>query len=136
MAKKYLSLEEAAQELGISTEVLNKHREDGEIRGFADRGTWKFKMDDVEKLGRTLQTDSSPEVPLLGDDGDSIFGDDDPLGEDATVISNSDVLGKSDSDVRLVTSAKLERLSFNVTTRPANPLALARSATFSHMRQR
>lgn len=105
MAKKYLSLEEAAKQLGISTEALNRYRDDGDIRGFADRGTWKFRADDVEKLGRSLSTDSSPEVPLLSDeddDADSVFAEEDSLGEQATVIRNSDIHGQSDSDVRLV----------------------------------
>ena len=46
--KKYLSLEEAAQQLGMRNDELNKMREQGQIRGFADRGTWKFKVEDVE----------------------------------------------------------------------------------------
>ena len=41
MAKKYLNLEEAAAELGMEKEELNRLREAGDIRGFADRGAWK-----------------------------------------------------------------------------------------------
>ncbi len=63
MSKKYLSLEEAAQMLGISKDELNRLRERQEIRGFADRGTWKFKHEDIETLLRRRQADSDPEVP-------------------------------------------------------------------------
>ncbi len=63
--KKYLSLEEAAQQLGMRNDELNKMREQGQIRGFADRGTWKFKVEDVEELGRTRQADSDPELPMF-----------------------------------------------------------------------
>lgn len=106
MAKKYLSLEEAAQQLGLSVEALNGYRESGDLRGFADRATWKFKVEDVENLGRMLQTDSAPEVPMLGGDDDSIFDLGEELGsEDPTIIRGGgadDILGTSDSDVRLV----------------------------------
>ena len=66
MAKKYLTLEEAAVELGISQDKLKRAREDGDIRGFADRGNWKFRQEDLEEFGRSLQADSSPDVPLFG----------------------------------------------------------------------
>ncbi|CAK8987914.1 DNA binding domain-containing protein [Durusdinium trenchii] len=69
MSKKYLSLDEAATYLHLPKEELNRKRERGEIRGFADRGTWKFKVDDVEAFARTLQADSSPDVPLMPDSG-------------------------------------------------------------------
>lgn len=104
MSKKYLSLEEAAQQLGLTVEALNEYREKGDIRGFADRATWKFKVEDVENLGRSLQSDSAPEVPLLDND-DSIFDSlDDNDGDDATIVrpTDDDLLSASDSDVRLV----------------------------------
>lgn len=63
--KKYLSLQEAAEFLGISQQALVRARERGEIRGFADRGSWKFRLEDVEEYGRMRQPDSDPEVPLL-----------------------------------------------------------------------
>ncbi|WP_437193701.1 helix-turn-helix domain-containing protein [Planctomicrobium sp. SH527] len=109
MTKKYLSLDEAAQLLGMPQEELVRLREKGEIRGFADRGTWKFKQDDVDALARRRQADSSPEVPLY----DPAPG----VGEQPTVIrretrgpSDSNLLNDdavrsgSDSDVRLVGS--------------------------------
>lgn len=91
-AKKYLSLEEAAQLLGVRNDEVMRLREKGELRGFADRGTWKFKSDDVEEAKRRRQPDSNPEVPLIDDDS-------------ALEDSDSDVKyspSMSDSDVRLV----------------------------------
>lgn len=116
MAKKYLSIQEAADQLGMSTDDLTRLREKGEIRGFADRGTWKFKLEDIEKLGRVRQTDSDPDVTMIGadaviDSADSLLGDEDLVAEQPTTIasgSNDDdfavSLGgpTSDSDVRLV----------------------------------
>lgn len=100
MAKKYLSLEEAAAQLGLSQDNLKKLRESGDIRGFADRGTWKFKVEDVENLARQRQADSDPEVPLIKDEA----------GEDGNFLLESDEFNldrsmDSDSDVRLTGSS-------------------------------
>ncbi|MFH1302855.1 MAG: helix-turn-helix domain-containing protein [Planctomycetota bacterium] len=127
MAKKYLNLAEAAAELGMEIEELNRLREAGDIRGFADRGAWKFRMEDLEELARSRQADSDPAIPLFSDeadDDDDLFGsailedddlsdsviDEDEVGEQATVIRGSVhddddgpvELSSSDSDVRLV----------------------------------
>lgn len=90
MAKKYLSIEEAAVQVGIKVDELNRLREAGDIRGFADRGTWKFKPEDVEELARSRQADSDPAVPILG-------GDDEPLlvGEGSSVIVGREGEGSS-----------------------------------------
>lgn len=96
MGKKYLSLEEAAEQLGLTTEQVMRYRESGEIRGFADRGSWKFRDQDVEEFQRSREADSSPDFPLLGDSAKagsgsgSVLDDDDEIGVSA-----------SDSDVRL-----------------------------------
>jgi hypothetical protein len=74
--KKYLSLDEAAAMLGMRKEELTRLRERGDIRGFADRGTWKFKVEDVENLGRSRQADSDPDAPAILDenlDVDDLF---------------------------------------------------------------
>jgi excisionase family DNA binding protein len=94
MAKKYLSIEEAAERLGVNADDLKRLRERGEIRAFADRGTWKFREDDIDELARKSQADSDPEVPIVRasppapkkkDDLANIvlFGDDDDSGDDA-----------------------------------------------------
>ena len=92
MAKKYLSLEEAASQLGISTDQLKRFREQGEIRGFADRGSWKFREQDIEEFLRSRQTDSSPDFPIITADSSSSVLDHDIDSED---------LSSSDSDARL-----------------------------------
>lgn len=104
MSKKYLSLEEAASRLNISTEELNRLRERGEVRGFADRGTWKFKAEDLDELARRRQADSDPDVPMLGGDSDSLLlgEDEDTLAQQPTVIRRGKAKNASDSDVRLV----------------------------------
>ena len=93
MAKKYLSLDEAAERIGATTERLLRLREEGEIRGFADRGSWKFREQDVEEFVRSQQADSSPDIPMMSPDAD----DDDSVLDDEGKVD----LSASDSDVRL-----------------------------------
>ncbi len=121
--KKYLSLDEAAQQLGLRNDELNRLREKGSVRGFADRGTWKFKVEDIQELARSRQADSDPDLPMYPDsephdsstslgNPDSAFAlggdsamvlDDNDDAEDPTVIRKSrDPMSSSDSDVRLV----------------------------------
>ncbi|MBL8812605.1 MAG: helix-turn-helix domain-containing protein [Planctomycetaceae bacterium] len=89
MAKKYLSLEEAASMLGMSTDQVMRAREQGDLRGFADRGSWKFREQDIEEYLRSRQADSSPDIPIITGDSSSVLDDGD------------DDLSSSDSDVRL-----------------------------------
>ena len=108
MAKKYLTLEEAARHhWGWALDELVRFRERGEIRGFADRGTWKFKSEDVEEFARSRQADSSPEVPMLDETpkGSPKPGMKDTLAADSGVRrgGGSGRFNKaSDSDVRLL----------------------------------
>src|SRR6185369_12718180 len=107
---KYLNIDEAAQKLGMERSELNKLRERGEIRAFADRGNWKFREEDVDKLKRSRQEDSSPDVrlhaPATGNDDTveiSALGSDDDISEQPTIVRRGSALGdSSDSDVRLI----------------------------------
>lgn len=107
MAKKYLSIEEAASQLGVSATELNRLREKGLIRAFADRGTWKFKEEDVEKLVRSREADSNPDVPLhqapsASSSSEMVIDDEDVLADQPTIIRKSPGEDSSDSDVRLI----------------------------------
>src|SRR3990172_1754127 len=103
MAKKYLSLEEAASILPVPPEELVRLREGGEIRGFADRGTWKFKSEDVDEFHRRRQADSNPDVPILEDStSDSSSSSDGSSKDKAAWVKRT-----SDSDVRLILDESL-----------------------------
>ena len=135
MASKYLSIEETIELLGIPQEEITRLREAGDLRGFADRGTWKFRAEDVEEFSRSRQADSSDNVGLGGDelslDDDELSLDDDDfeslgtaslLDEDDEVSADQPTLiqqttddepllsldDTSDSDVRLVIDDSLE----------------------------
>lgn len=129
MAKRYLSIDEAAVMLGMESSELNRLREKGEIRAFADRGTWKFREDDLQELARARNMDSNPDIPMLGgepskkaepkfdlsmfedtpadDDSSLKLGeevDERKLADQPTIVRGKgrDDLSSSDSDVRLV----------------------------------
>src|SRR5437588_12185857 len=64
MVQGYYTLEEAARILGVATDDLNQMREHHEVRAFADRGTWRFRTQDIEEMARRRGMGSSPELPL------------------------------------------------------------------------
>lgn len=108
MAKKYLSLEEAAGLLDMTTEQLMKIREQGEIRGFADRGSWKFREQDIDEFQRSRQVDSSPDFPIItGDSSSSVLegpdaGDVSSSDSDVRLFFDQSLFDDTDSDVKLV----------------------------------
>jgi excisionase family DNA binding protein len=50
MATRFLSLEEAADQLGITRERLNELREHNKVTGYKDGASWKFRSEAIEKL--------------------------------------------------------------------------------------
>ncbi len=136
MAKKYLGIDEAAEILGITKEELNRLRQKGEIRGFGDRGTFKFIEEDVIELARRRQPSSDPDVPMIdGDDDASVLDEDSSTdgsgldgapsiirrlsgGGPGSDVDSGDATGSifddfgsggaSDSDVRLVMDDRLD----------------------------
>ncbi len=133
--KRYLNIDEAAAKLGMTKDELNRLRTKGEVRGFADRGTFKFKEEDIEELGRRLQPSSDPDVQIIGEDDGSVL-DDEPTADGSGLGSAPSVIrqlsgdapsidldsgdsagsifddfgggGSSDSDVRLVMDDRLD----------------------------
>lgn len=103
MAKKYLSFEEAADLLGITSAQLKRFLEKGEIHGLRDRNTWKFRADVVEEFLRSRQTDSSPEFPIISDDS----SDDSSSSSSMIGQPNPEDFASSDSDVRLFVDESL-----------------------------
>ena len=105
MAKKYLSLKAAAKRLEITPDELARAREDGGIRGFANRGSWKFREEDIDEFARRREADSSPEIPLEAENEDAMDSSDSDvqLYSKTSLFDEDDLadLTASDSDVRL-----------------------------------
>jgi hypothetical protein len=52
MAGKFVDLSEAAKMIGVSSEALIEMRSKGSIFGYRDGASWKFKVDEVERVIR------------------------------------------------------------------------------------
>src|SRR3954468_12604629 len=50
MVQRLTSLDEAATQLGITTDRLNALREAGKVRAYRDGASWKFRSEDIEKF--------------------------------------------------------------------------------------
>jgi excisionase family DNA binding protein len=57
----YVSIEQAAKILGISNEELVEMRSRGEIFGYRDGTSWKFKEEEIERVQAELQGDALDE---------------------------------------------------------------------------
>ncbi|MFM8476529.1 MAG: excisionase family DNA-binding protein [Planctomycetaceae bacterium] len=88
MAKKYLSIDEAASILGLTAAQVRRAIDRRELHAYKDGASFKLSEQQVEEYRRSQQADSSPEFPLLSGDQD----------DDAGQID----LSASDSDVRLI----------------------------------
>jgi excisionase family DNA binding protein len=64
MVQGYYTLEEAAQILGLTTEELKQLSKQGELRAFQDRGTLRFRTQEVMELARQRGARSDVELPL------------------------------------------------------------------------
>ncbi len=64
MVQGYYTLEEAAQILGMGSEALKEKAQRNEIRSFQDRGTWRFRIQDIQELARQRGQGSDPDLAL------------------------------------------------------------------------
>lgn len=65
MAQEFCSVEQAALMLNLSPQELNAMAQRREIRAFSDRGTWRFRLQDIQELARRRGVPSSEEIPAL-----------------------------------------------------------------------
>src|SRR5437764_10618515 len=123
--QQYYTLEEAASRLQMSPDELREMAKSKKIRAFQDRGTWRFRTQDVEELARSRGAGSDPEVQVNeapkrpAKSGKPKAADDDVavdfnLDERPGSSKGSKSPGKSprpktgDSDVRLVMDSDLD----------------------------
>ena len=70
MADNFHTLDEAAKLLNVTPEQLGEMRDNGEIRGFRDGSTWKFKTSEVQKLIDQSSAGSDSSELGFEDEGD------------------------------------------------------------------
>ena len=110
----YVLLEEAAKILGVSTEELVEMRSRGEIFGYRDGTSWKFKEEEIERVQAELQGDALDEdaggssILVSGRESPSGLGS--HLGSDAGVSDlglGSDLRLADDEDSHIGSDVKL-----------------------------
>ena len=115
MASKFVELSEAAKQLGMSAEELNDARNAGEVHGFRDGSSWKFKPQELERFaeerGVSLGAgdnfdDLLDDLNIDGGGGSSVLVSDEALGAGQESLSSTIIgensAGAADSDLRLV----------------------------------
>lgn len=88
MAQKLITLEEAAQQLGISKDRLLQLRTEGKIPGYRDGASWKFRSELIDKFAAEgiPQIDAPPSDVGLGLDDEIGLADDDDIVLGATDV--------------------------------------------------
>lgn len=107
--KKYLPLEVAANQLGITTEQLLALKNRGDIRGFADRGAWKFKSEDLDVLAIVFGTVEVPHQLDIENAAASASDSDVDLVSEETREDTLQALG-GDDEVAMVVGSVSNRL--------------------------
>lgn len=104
--KKFLTLAEVASEFGLDEAALQQFVDSGEVRALADRGTWKYRHDELQALmdsGKIAPptadlwldegASSSNQVLTVGTEADDDLSyielDEEALAEHATMITKS-----------------------------------------------
>ncbi len=91
----FVSLDEAAKKLGVSADELVEMRSRGDIFGYRDGASWKFKPEEIERVASEMMGDALDEDPA----GSSIL----VSGSSHGSTIGSDILSADeDSDVELV----------------------------------
>jgi excisionase family DNA binding protein len=99
MAGKFLDLKEAAKLLNISPEELVEMRSRGEIFGYRDGASWKFKSEEVDRVLAERSTGDEPKTgsDILGSSEDD-FNADFLLDEPKSGSTGSDQQSQSDME--------------------------------------
>ncbi len=139
MSSQFLSLEEAAKKLGVTTDQLVSFRSEGRLRGFRDGASWKFPEGEIERLADDLASEGDSYDPYhLADDdapiespssgGSGVVLDDLDLdlvsgtsggssliGSDVNLIAGND--NGDGSDVKVVSAANDDDSDFTIKDR-------------------
>jgi len=125
---RFVELNEAATMLGVTPEKLVEMRSNGDIHGYRDGGSWKFKAEEIDRVLAELAAGGSGAPPADDDmfSFDSVIDEigDAPKAEESILVSeeelgdspestSSTIIGKlgdaedPDSDLRLVSGSDL-----------------------------
>ena len=124
MAARFLSLEEAAAKLGVTPDQLKELRDAGEIHGYRDGASWKFKPEEVDRVAAErgdggASDDLGLDDLLAIDDSDDLdLGDFEELDDSSILVtedapqaeheSSSTIIGREGEDDDVVAEAGSE----------------------------
>ena len=103
MARNFIDLQEVARLLGVTADELSDMRSRNEIYGYRDGNTWKFKVDEVQRVANERGVEVTDEQ-LSGDASSS--AETDGSGIDAELDELSDASDVSDADSILVSDSE------------------------------
>ena len=125
---RFVELNEAATMLGVTPEKLVEMRSNGDIHGYRDGGSWKFKAEEIDRVATELAAGGSAsgvdddmfsfdsavdDVAETPKEDESILVSEEELGDSAESTSST-IIGKlgeaedPDSDLPLVDGSHLE----------------------------
>jgi excisionase family DNA binding protein len=118
-SRRLLDLDEAATRLGVTPDELVEMRSEGEIHGYRDGASWKFKTDEVERVAAERRIQDS-ELGLSDDDDLVLSGLDSSdsdlsMAGDALHIQSPSDSGLDDSDINLSDLSDSDSLSLGET---------------------
>ncbi|QDU56421.1 helix-turn-helix domain-containing protein [Aeoliella mucimassa] len=99
MDPKFVTMDDAAQQLNISPDQLNALREQGKLRAYRDGSSWKFRKEEIERM----QAEGIPQLDAE-DSGINLDFDDLTLGDDLGLDDSSDGSDSIADDMELTTN--------------------------------
>lgn len=100
MAGKFIELKDAAKQLGITPDRLLEMRDAGDVHGYRDGASWKFKTEEVERVAAELSAADNGDLSLS--DSGSLSGDDFDSLLDVNVDLDSDSIGNGEGSSILI----------------------------------
>ncbi|MEM9412286.1 MAG: helix-turn-helix domain-containing protein, partial [Planctomycetota bacterium] len=96
-----IPLEDAAKMLGLTVDKLNEMRSSSEIFGYKDGTSWKFKMQEIERVADELGVTVGSADAVEDDEFDISLEDDDldfDLGDSSVDLIQEDSVESQDND--------------------------------------
>jgi excisionase family DNA binding protein len=112
--RKFITLEEAASMLGVSTDTVSEMRDRGKIHGYRDGASWKFKPEEVERvIAERDAADEEGDFAEVNEDPDSILLSEVELGQSDESTSSTIIGGKpsrnpAESDIKLAADSAID----------------------------
>jgi len=124
---KFVTLAEAAEQLGMTADQVNELRQSGELYGYRDGGSWKFKPEDVERVAERRAAGTPSE--FSGDySGEILMGDSQEISDaPLDLVIDPDDIDESSDDVVLLSEFELGEsgpsASATIIGKPGSPLS-------------